>query len=83
MAKKKLAATKRAWRKRATKRELADTGTDKRFVRRGGRRFKESGDVGKSFSIDRREIGYPSGRRRRQYSALSALSVGQCADAAP
>jgi hypothetical protein len=42
-------------RKRAAKRELIDTGTDKRFVRRGaGGRFKESDDVGKSLAVDRR-----------------------------
>jgi hypothetical protein len=39
----------------ATKRELIDTGTDKRFVRRGkGGTFKESDDVGKSLAADRR-----------------------------
>jgi hypothetical protein len=49
MAKKKSAAKKTTGRKRAAKRELIDTGTDKRFVRRGGGgRFKESDDVGKS-----------------------------------
>ena len=54
MAKK---ATKRtASRKKATKRELIDTGTDKRFVRRGAAgKFKESDDVGKSLSADRRK----------------------------
>ena len=37
-------------------RELIDTGTDKRFVRRGGRgKFKESDDVGKSLTADRRK----------------------------
>ena len=54
MAKK---ATKRtASRKKAAKRELIDTGTDKRFVRRGAAgKFKESDDVGKSLSADRRK----------------------------
>jgi hypothetical protein len=38
------------------KRELINTGTDKRFVRRGtGGQFKESDDVGKSLSADRRK----------------------------
>jgi hypothetical protein len=38
------------------KRELIDTGTDKRFVRRGkGGKFKESDDVGKSLATDRRQ----------------------------
>ena len=39
----------------AGKRELIDTGTDKRFVRRDAKgRIKESDDVGKSLSADRR-----------------------------
>lgn len=38
-----------------SKRELIDTGTDKRYVRRDeGGKFKESDDVGKSLSVDRR-----------------------------
>ncbi len=38
-----------------SKRELIDTGTDKRFVRRDAKgRIKESDDVGKSLSSDRR-----------------------------
>lgn len=37
------------------KRELIDTGTDKRYVRRDERgRFKESDDVGRSLAADRR-----------------------------
>jgi hypothetical protein len=37
------------------KRELIDTGKDKRFVRRAkGGTFKESDDVGRSLAIDRR-----------------------------
>jgi hypothetical protein len=45
-----------AKRKAAAKRERIDTGTDKRFVRRGGKgRFKESDDVGKSLAADRRK----------------------------
>ena len=37
-------------------RELVDTGTDKRFVRRGKRgRFKESDDQGRSLAADRRK----------------------------
>ena len=36
-------------------RELIDTGTDKRYVRRDeAGRFKESDDVGKSLAADRR-----------------------------
>lgn len=38
------------------KRELIDTGRDKRFVRRDAEgRFKESDDVGKSLAADRRQ----------------------------
>jgi hypothetical protein len=37
------------------KRELIDTGTDKRYVRRGVRgQFKESDDVGRSLAADPR-----------------------------
>ena len=37
------------------KRELVNTGTDKRFVRRDGKgQFKESDDVGRSLSTDRK-----------------------------
>jgi hypothetical protein len=37
------------------KRELINTGTDKRFVRRNAKgQFKESDDVGKSLAADRR-----------------------------
>ena len=38
------------------KRELIDTGNDKRYVRRDDKgQFKESDDVGKSLSRDRKE----------------------------
>ena len=38
-----------------SKRELIDTGTDKRYVRRDSHgRFKESDDVGRSLAQDRR-----------------------------
>ena len=37
------------------KRELIDTGTDKRYVKRNAKgQFKESDDVGKSLSLDRK-----------------------------
>ena len=53
---KKAAAKKTDGRKKAAKRELIDTGTDKRYVRRGaGGKFKESDDVGKSLTVDRRK----------------------------
>jgi hypothetical protein len=52
----KATAKKTASRKKAAKRELIDTGADKRFVRRGARgKFKESDDVGKSLTTDRRK----------------------------
>lgn len=51
MAKKKAAGKRRA----AAKRELIDTGRDKRFVRRDSQgQFKESDDVGRSLSMDRK-----------------------------
>ena len=53
---KKAIAKKPAGRKKAAKRELIDSGTDKRFVRRGAAgKFRESDDVGKSLSADRRK----------------------------
>jgi hypothetical protein len=40
-------------KRRAAKRELIDTGSDKRYVRRGGQgQFKESDDVGRSSAQD-------------------------------
>jgi hypothetical protein len=48
-------ATKQTARK-AAKRELIDTGTDKRYVRRAtSGQFKESDDVGRSLAADRRK----------------------------
>ncbi len=42
--------------KKASSRELIDTGRDKRFVRRDGEgQFKESDDVGKSLGRDVRQ----------------------------
>jgi hypothetical protein len=52
---KKTVVRKTAGRRKAARRELIDTGTDKRFVRRAaGGKFKESADVSKSLSADRR-----------------------------
>jgi hypothetical protein len=46
---------RRAAGKASGKRELIDTGTDKRYVRRDGLgQFKESDDVGRSLSMDRK-----------------------------
>ena len=43
-------------KKASGKRELIDTGTDKRFVRRDEQgQFNESDDVGKSLATDRRQ----------------------------
>ena len=54
MAKK--SPTRKSTRKRAAKRELIDTRTDKRFVRRGARgQFRESDAVGESLVADRRQ----------------------------
>jgi hypothetical protein len=59
MAKKKAAAPARKAaprRKTAAKRELIDTGTDKRYVRRDAEgQFKESDDVGRSLTQDRKK----------------------------
>jgi hypothetical protein len=52
----KRATTKKATKRTAAKRELLNTGTDKRYVRRtAGGQFKESDDVGKSLAADRRK----------------------------
>jgi hypothetical protein len=43
-------------KKTSSKRELIDTGTDKRYVRRDERgHFKEADDVGRSLGSDRRK----------------------------
>jgi len=42
-------------RRKAAKRELINTGRDKRYIRRGAKgRFTESDDVGRSLAADRR-----------------------------
>jgi hypothetical protein len=47
-----------------SKRELIDTGTDKRYVRRDERgRFKKSDDVGRSVVADRRRDAKDEGPR--------------------
>jgi hypothetical protein len=52
---KKSTAKRSTKSRRSGKRELINTGTDKRFVRRNGQgQFKESDDVGKSLRSDRR-----------------------------
>jgi hypothetical protein len=63
MAKKKTLVRK-ATRKRAAKRELINTGSDKRYVRRGAKgRFKESDDVGKSLAADPRRKAKTKAKR--------------------
>jgi hypothetical protein len=48
-------AKKKAGKRTAAKRELINTGSDKRYVRRTGKgRFKESDEVGRSLSRDRK-----------------------------
>jgi hypothetical protein len=43
-------------KRKAAKRELINTGSDKRYVRRNAAgRFKESDDVGRSLAQDRRQ----------------------------
>ena len=52
---KRSSKTKTKSRRSSSKRELINTGTDKRFVRRNKKgQFKESDDVSKSLSADRR-----------------------------
>jgi hypothetical protein len=54
-AKKKTTAKKKTGRHKAAKRELIDTGKDKRYVRRDPKgRFNEVDDQGRSLSQDRR-----------------------------
>ena len=55
MAKSTATRGKAKAKRSSSKRQLINTGTDKRFVRRTAKgRFKESDDVGKSLSADRR-----------------------------
>jgi hypothetical protein len=55
MAKKAATTKKMGAKRKATKRELIDTGRDKRYVRRDQQgQFKESDDVGKSLAQDRK-----------------------------
>jgi hypothetical protein len=45
------------------RRELIDTGSDKRYVRRGKQgQFKESDDVGRSLAADRRRKAKTQGK---------------------
>jgi hypothetical protein len=50
--------------RRASKRELIDTGKDKRYVRRDAKgQFKESDDVGRSLAADRRRSAQTQAQR--------------------
>ena len=61
---KKTAARKTGTKRKAAKRELINTGTDKRYVRRGSAgQFKESDDVGKSLARDRRKKSKAKAKR--------------------
>jgi hypothetical protein len=54
--------------KKAAKRELIDTGRDKRFVRRDEQgQFKESDDVGKSLSQDRKRTAKKAAKPGQGY----------------
>jgi hypothetical protein len=51
-------------KKKAAKRELINTGSDKRFVRRGtAGKFKESDDVGRSSAADPRKKAKTKAKR--------------------
>ena len=77
----KKATAKKTSRKKAAKRELIDTGADKRFVRRGARgKFKESDDVGKSLTADPHESedeGEERARRQRRPLGVLLLHAGR------
>jgi hypothetical protein len=54
-------SAKSATKRRTSKRELIDTGTDKRYVKRTAKgQFKESDDVSRSLSADRRQTAKKS-----------------------
>lgn len=51
-------------KRKAAKRELISTGTDKRYVRRGAKgRFNESDDVGRAGSGDRKRKAKAKAKR--------------------
>jgi hypothetical protein len=64
MAKKAKATKRKATKRTAAKRTLVSTGTDKRFVRRrADGTFKESDDVSRSLSADRRRKAKAKAKR--------------------
>jgi hypothetical protein len=51
-------------KRKAAKRQLINTGTDKRYVRRDSKgQFKESDDVGKSLAQDRKRKAETNAKR--------------------
>jgi len=57
-------AKRKATKRKAAKRELINTGTDKRYVRRGrGGQFGESDDVGRSLANDPRRQARTKAKR--------------------
>ena len=59
-----MAKTKGTKKKTAAKRELIDTGTDKRYIRRDEHgRFKQSDDVSRSLSEDDRRHAKTKAKR--------------------
>ena len=51
-------------KRRAAKRELIDTGTDKRYVRRNAKgQFKESDDVGRATAQDQKRRARTTAKR--------------------
>ena len=64
MAKRAKAKAAKTAKKSAAKRTLVDTGTDKRYVRRGAKgTFKESDDVGRSAAADPRKKAKQKAKR--------------------
>ena len=68
---KKTTKVKKSTKRKAAKRELINTGTDKRYVRRNVKgQFKESDDVGRSLSMDRRRKSKRPRRRGREIKEI-------------
>jgi hypothetical protein len=72
-------------KRKAAKRELINTGTETRYVRRGARgQFKEADDVGRAQAQDRRRRAKTKGaegarRPRRSLIAAARATVGRAA----
>ena len=62
-------------RKKAANRELINTGTDKRYVRRDAKgQFKESDDVGRSLANDRRRKAKTKAAKGRAIAGIAECS---------